>query len=306
MTYSKKLRIITKEVYIVLKKQAFMIIGMLLLTSLLVGCRMEMSRSEWCNRYGFAEDEVFDIEIGNYGFPYIDTEINGHQIKMMYDTGNMVGISVTSEVAKQLGLTKIDGIMQTRVDTGGLFLGKLNVFASAKVNVFGWEITPEMIYETFSNGIDGLLPPSLLLDYRVTIDYKNKFMGISKNSFPEKHMKKETFPLIVNPLQPGLPVIAGEVNGEQVLIMLDTGCSRTCVDEELINKLSLPANEWGYEIREVRLGSFKFPINNAKKVSYAGINRGYPGPIMLCLGSDIISKVVFTVDYPNEKVILSE
>ena len=92
MTYSKKLRIITKEVYIVLKKQAFMIIGMLLLTSLLVGCRMEMSRSEWCNRYGFAEDEVFDIEIGNYGFPYIDTEINGQQIKMMYDTGNMVGI----------------------------------------------------------------------------------------------------------------------------------------------------------------------------------------------------------------------
>ena len=64
----QKLRIITKEVYIVLKKQAFMIIGMLLLTSLLVGCRMEMSRSEWCNRYGFAEDEVFDIEIGNYGF----------------------------------------------------------------------------------------------------------------------------------------------------------------------------------------------------------------------------------------------
>lgn len=288
----------------VLKKEIFILFGILLLTASLVGCRKEMSRSEWCNKYGFKEDEVFDIEIGNYGFPYIDTEINGHQIKMMYDTGNMVGISVSSEVAKLLGLTKVDEI--TLVDTAGLSLGRFGVYESEKVKVFGREFTGEKIYETFADDIDGLLPPSLLLEHRFTIDYKNKFIGISKNSFPENRIKKETFPLIVNPSQPGMPVIEGVVNGEKVLIQLDTGCSRTCVDEKLITKFNLPANAWGYEIKDVRLGSFQFRIKNAKKVSFAGINEGYPGPIMLCLGSDTISKVVFTVDYPNEKVILSE
>ena len=288
-----------------MKKKTVILFGIWLLTIILVGCRIEMSRSEWSNKYGFEEGEVFDIEIGKYGFPYIDTEINGHQIKMMYDTGNMVGISVSLEVAKQLGLTKIDEISLMRVDTAGHFLGRFDVFESVKVKVFGREITGEKIYESSADDIDGFLPPSLLLEYRVTIDYKNKFMGISKNRFP-RNIKRESFPLIVNPLEPGLPVIEGAVNGEKVLIMLDTGCSRTCVDEKLINKLNLPANEWGYEIKDVRLGSYKFRIKNAKQVSYAGNNKGYPGPIMLCLGSDTISKVVFTVDYPNKKVIFSE
>ncbi|HHT47795.1 MAG TPA: hypothetical protein GXZ98_00680 [Firmicutes bacterium] len=99
---------------------------------------------------------------------------------------------------------------------------------------------------------------------------------------------------------------AGVVNGEKVLIQLDTGCSRTCVDEKVITKFNLPANTWGYEIKDVRLGSFQFRIKNAKKVSFAGISEGYPGPIMLCLGSDTISKVVFTVDYSDKKVIISE
>ena len=287
-----------------LKKKNLIVFGVLLLTSILAGCRVELSKREWSNKYGFEEGEVFDIEIGKYGFPYFDTEINGHQVKMMYDTGNMVGISVSSEVAKQLGLTKVDEI--TLVDTGGLLIGRFGVFESEKVKVFGRELTGEKIYETFADDIDGLLPPSLLLEYRVTIDYYNKYLGISKNSFPEKGIKKETFPLVVNPLHPGLPVIEGVVNGEKVLIQLDTGCSRTCVDEKLINKLNLPENEWGYEIKDVRLGSFKFRIKNAKKVSFAGISRGYPASIMLTLGSDTLSKVVFTVDYPNKKVFISE
>ena len=88
--------------------------------------------------------------------------------------------------------------------------------------------------------------------------------------------------------------------------MLDTGCSRTCVDEELINRLNLPENELGYEIKDIRLGSFKFRVNNAKKVSLAGVSRKYSEPIMLILGSDNISKVVFTVDYPNQTVIFSK
>ena len=122
-----------------MKKQTFLLLGILFLSSVLVGCHVEMTKSEWANKYGFEEGEVFDIEIGNYGFPYINTEINGLQIKMMYDTGNMIGISVTKEIAMQSGLNKVDEIV--RIDTGGLFIGKFDVFEDAIVKVFGREIT---------------------------------------------------------------------------------------------------------------------------------------------------------------------
>lgn len=288
----------------VLKKRIFIFLGILLLSSTLAGCRQELSIREWSNRYGFAEDEVFPLEIGEkYGFPYVDAEINGQQIKMMFDTANMVGISISAELAEQLGLDQT-GEMRC-FDSGGRCIGRFAVFEEAKVKVFGRENTAT-IYESTADDIDGFLPPSLLLNYRVTIDYRNKLMGIAKTGFPEQGIRKEVFPLIVNPLNPGMPVIAGFVNGEKVLILLDTGSSRTCVDERLVNKLNLPANERGYEIKEVRLGAFRFRIKNAKKVSLAGISERYPGPIMLILGSDTIAKVVFTVDYPNQKVIISE
>lgn len=63
-----------------MKNKPFILLGVLMLTFVLIGCRIELSKSEWSKMYGFAAGEVFDIEIGKYGFPYIDTEILQKQI----------------------------------------------------------------------------------------------------------------------------------------------------------------------------------------------------------------------------------
>lgn len=288
-----------------MKNKKIIVFGFwLLVVSLLLGCRSNTARKEWGNMYGFEKEEVFNIEIKDYGFPYIRSKINNIEINMMFDTGNMNGISVSSEISKRLKLTKIGEIIH--MDSAGNIRGSFNVFDSEKIFVFGREIKGEKIYESFSNDLDGIIPPSLLLKNRFTIDYNNKFIGVSKNSYPDTDINKEIFSLIPNKKYPGMPVVEGVVNGQKVLIQLDTGKSRTCVDESLIKKLNLPLNDRGYEINNIKLGSFNFSITNAKKTSFKGISEGYPQPIMLGIGSDIISKIVFTVDYPNEKVIISE
>ena len=77
---------------------------------------------------------------------------------------------------------------------------------------------------------------------------------------------------------------AGVVNGEKVLIQLDTGCSRTCVDEKVITKFNLPANTWGYEIKDVRLGSFQFRIKMQSQLRelarISGSNNALPCSIL--------------------------
>ena len=268
----------------------------------LLRCHSDMSRNEWAKRYGFEKGEVYNIKIRAYGFPYIETIIKNEKVSMMFDTANMTGIQVSAELAKQLKLEKIGELKH--YDSAGNIRGSYNVFDSEEIFILGKKIKGEIIYEGVSNDLEGILPPSLLLEKRFTIDYNNKFIGVSKNNFPD--IKKEGFPLISNSRYPGMPVVEGIVNGEKVLIQLDTGMSRTCIDENLVRKLNLPANNSGYEINSIKLGSYEFSVTNAKETSYQGISDGYPEPIMLGIGSDIISKIVFTVDYINERVIFSD
>jgi len=288
-------------------KKKIGIIFVLMLVYLITGCLDDvgLDHNEWADRYGFENDEVFSIEIGEYGFPYIDVKINDKDINMMFDTGNMVGLSVSTNIAEQLNLTKIGEY--TERDATGNIRGNFSIFDSEEVFVFGKNITTELI-ESFTDSFEGIIPPSLMLNKRFTIDYSNGFIGISESSFPKSIANKKTFQLITNTDFPHLnpmPVIEGVVNGQEVIIQLDTGKSRTVVDEKRIEVLDLQSNERGYKIESIKLGSFEFSVTNAKRGNFGGISRGYPGPIMLGLGSDIISEFVFTVDYQNKEVIIS-
>ncbi len=286
-------------------------IGMILviaLVLLIAGCSddMELDLNEWADRYGFEKDQVFSIDIGDFGFPYVSAKINDKDISMMFDTGNMVGFVVSFDVAEQLDLTKTGEYIER--DASGNIRGNFAIFEPEEVFVFGKSITTE-IREIFTDSFEGIIPPSLLLNKRFTIDYSNEFIGVSESRFPKSIEEKESFQLIANNEFPHLnpmPVIEGVINGQKVLIQLDTGKSRTVVDEKLIEFLNLQSNERGYEIQSLKLGSFEFSITNARKGNFSGISRGYPEPIMLGLGSDIISQFVFTVDYPNKEVIISQ
>ena len=284
------------------------LIFVLMLMYFIAGCSYDvgLDRNEWADRYDFENDEVFSIEIGDYGFPFIDVDINDKDIKMMFDTGNMVGLLVSANVAEQLDLNKIGEYIER--DASGNIRGNYDIFDSEEVFVFGKNINIK-IRESFSDSFEGIIPPSLLSNKRFTIDYSNEFIGVSENYFPKSIVKNKTFRLITNtdfPHLNSMPVIKGVVNGQEVFIQLDTGKSRTVVDEKLIEVLDLQLNKRGYKIESIKLGSFEFSVTNAKRGNFNGISRGYPGPIMLGLGSDIISEFVFTVDYPNQKVIISQ
>jgi hypothetical protein len=112
-------------------------------------------------------------------------------------------------------------------------------------------------------------------------------------------------PLIANKILPKLLVVRGSVNGHPVLIQIDTGKSRTCVDRTLATKLALPRAPRGYRIREVTIGNVTFSVSSAREESFEGISQSLPEPILLGIGSDLLSQVVFTIDYKTQLVLLS-
>ncbi len=103
----------------------------------------------------------------------------------------------------------------------------------------------------------------------------------------------------------GMIVVSGAVNGREVLIQVVTGKSRTCVARELAEALHLPKSSDGYRIDEVRLGAFPFSVTSAReKESFRGISQELSRLIQLGIGSDILSQVVMTVDYPTWRLLI--
>jgi len=94
-------------------------------------------------------------------------------------------------------------------------------------------------------------------------------------------------------------VVRGAVNGEPVLIQLDTGKSRTCVDPAFAARLGLPPAPDGVSIRELSLGGVSFLVSSAKRVSFSGISQDLPEPIAVGIGSDVLARLLLTVDYPG-------
>lgn len=257
----------------------------------------------WQKDLNYQPSELFPITIGKHGFPYVPVLVNGQEVNMAWDTGNMSGLHFTSDVAKRLGLP-VTGESK-HYGSDGKLIGTMRTYNVREMQVFGEMRKDEKAHENRRNDVDGYIGPRFVLGKRFTLDYQNKIMAVSKSPLPKQASAGAVLPMVTSPHHRGLILVWGSVNGKEVLIEVDTGKSRTSVDSALATPLGLPKTTKGFRIDEVKLGSYSFAVRSAKEVSFKGISQGLPEPIMLGVGSDVLSQVVLSVDYAQQIVMLT-
>ena len=268
------------------------------------GCRRYQKIVDWQKELEYESSEIFPIKVGKYGYPYVQVIINGQELEMAFDTGNMSGLLVAPETAKQLSLSSIGE--SKHYDSSGETIGTSRVFIVPELVVFGKVWAEEQAHEHAGSGLVGLIGPRYVYGKRFTIDYKNEVIAVSESPSSRIEQENITFPLVRSKDHIGMIVIRGEVNGYPVLIQIDTGKSRTCVDPVLVEKMNLPEVTRGYRIDEIQLGPYSFMVTSAKKVSFRGISGDLPEPILIGMGSDILSQVILSVDYLRQIVMISK
>ena len=255
----------------------------------------------WQKALGYRTTELYPIEIGKFGYPYVTASINGQKLKLAFDTANMSGLVLNSDVAARLRLPIVGE--SKSYDSSGEVVGRVRIFNVKDLNAFGQVWTDEAAYEIKTTDFDGLIGPRFLLNKRFTLDYRNKVIAISETPLPKRAETSTTLlPLIPSPTLKGMIVVRGSVNGREVLMQLDTGKSRTEVDSSLVESAKLPQTANGYRIDDIKIAPYSFSVPSARPDSFKGISEGLPGPILVGIGSDILSQVVLTVDYSRQIV----
>ncbi len=253
----------------------------------------------WQKTLNYEDRDLYPISVGKYGFPFIKVAVNGRELDLVWDTGNMAGLLLSPSIIQGLGLPVAGE--RTFYTSAGEVAGTYPSYRIDQLKAFGGTLKDERAYE-YQGDLNGLIGPRYVLSGRFTLDYKRKLIAVSGTPLPEP--VKGQLPMVICPQYPGLILVHGSVNGHEVLIEIDTGKSRTAIDPALVNLLHLPKKADGYRIGEIRLGSTKFTVAAAKELSFQGLSRQLPEPIMLGIGSDVLSKVVLTVGYPRQAVLI--
>ena len=256
----------------------------------------------WVALLGYEESELFSIHTGRFGYPFVLVVINGVPFDLPFDTGNMVGLNLRLEEIGPLGLVPAES--WNRLSSDGQVVGTFSSFSGATVEVWGEVWRDQQVFEFDDLDLPGLLGPQYLLGKRYTLDYESGLMAISERPLPADITGMESISLVESSRHPGLILFYGTVKGRRVLIQADTGKSRGTIDPVLARDLGLQENPRGFRIDDLRIGSHTFEIRSAKGVSLAAIDESLADPILLGIGSDILSRVPVTVDYIAGRLLL--
>ena len=271
------------------------------------GCQTAMDPVQWGKEYHYGVDETIPIKIGRHNFPLVPGKINTLDVNIFFDTGNFFGLEIGPGLARTLKL-RPSGNERKNYTSDGTYRYSQKGYDVESFTVFRTEFKNIEMFEMTDDTFEASVGIQDLLDGRFTIDYKNRLMGISSRPFDKEGIEIDEFPLIWNEALRGMIVIEGHVNGIETLFQIDTGKSRTTIDEDLIVRAGLKENhtlfQLGYKVDLIILGKKSFSIERAKVANFKAISEGYPKPILVGIGADILSRIVLTVDYSQKKVFI--
>ncbi len=255
----------------------------------------------WISGLGYRPSEVFPISIGRFGYPYLQVMVNHQAVNLPLDTGNMFRLVFSQTEAQQLKLP-VTGRTRSYGSNGEL-RGLRHTFKVAEVTALGRTWVDQAASEGDQPDLEGLFGPHYLLDRRFTLDYRRGLLAVSDSALPPT-LAGECLNLLPCQNEPGMPVVEGTVNGRKVLIQIDTGKSRTCVDIALVRELALPRTPDGWTIAEIKIGTWTCSVKSARADDFSALGKGLPSPILLGIGSDVLPQVLMTMDLRTNRLLL--
>lgn len=256
----------------------------------------------WVEQLGYRADQVFGAWRGRSGMPFVDVTIGERTWRLLFDTGNTVGLTLATNVLDQLGLPE-----EGRWDSFGSDGRKIGTYRRARapsVRLLGRTLTDQPIYEFSDSGLVGLVGTDALPGDRFTLDYRAELLAVGTSAVGPLPAGSFALPLTRSRRHPRMILAMGRVNGRAVLIEFDTGASRTNIDPQLARELALPETSNGVRIDSLGIGPLMFTVPSAKLVPKSGIDPALTPPIQLAVGSDILSQLVMTVDYVSGRLIV--
>ena len=232
-------------------------------TTVLTTASAVAQQPSWVAQLGYRPDEVFAVRRGYLGMPFLEVAIGDSTYWLLFDTGNMVGLTLATPLLDQLRLPESG--RWDRLDSDGRVIGSYRRVRAPVVRVLGRTLADQVIFEFSDTALGGLVGPDALPGTRFTLDYRAGILAITRSPLEGVPLGFAALPLMRSSRLPRLILASGRVNGRPVLIEFDTGASRTNIDPALVQALSLPRAGNGVRIDSLAIGPLVFAVPSARE-----------------------------------------
>lgn len=269
--------------------------------------RKNNANIKWIKDLSYEENQIYDISFNFFSpCPTVPVKIGDKKVKLLFDSGNGVGITFTTALEKEIDYKTIG--TTTELNSDGTYRGNgksillknITVFDEEYTNIISSLIDWKMCSSFKINGTIGL---KYFDNKVVTLDYNNKKIAVSNKALDYSKLKNDKYtvlPLIKSNLdkEQDLLFIEGEVNGKKSTIYIDTGSSRSFYNFDDAQR----------EI-EVKLGKKAYTFNSNKLMhGEIGFQDEFKYPLSLAINSDLLktNHFVITIDKIQNNLIIGQ
>ena len=269
--------------------------------------RVKNADIKWTIDLSYDKNQIYNVSFDDFSpCPFVPVKIGDKKVKLLFDSGNGMGITLTTALEKEINYEILGET--TELNPDGTYRGSGKSILLKNISVFDEEYTDVMsslidwkLYSSFkTNGMIGL---KYFDDKVVTLDYKNKKLAISNKALDYSKLTNEEYtvlPLIKSNLnnEQDLLFFEGEVNGEKSTIYLDTGSSNSFFNFA----------DAGAKI-EVELGEKMYTFKSNELIQdEIGFQDEFKYPLTLAINSDLLKSndFVITIDKIQNNIIISQ
>lgn len=269
-------------------------------------------KTDWISEINYLDTDLYHMKINDHGIPQIGVKLNKQEYPLILDFGNNDMMFITTELKDKIAYSL----------TGEYFLnydGSANpdmfYIKIPEVEIFGKKYTDVKAviapWERFSSKpFNGAVSMNYLNDHRFTLDYKRQLLAITSKpfSYDTSSDNYSVIDLIRIRNHTSKIFLMGKMNGIDVLIYFDTGCSKTLVNKELFDTDIISSGKRG----ALYNGTIKLQFSDISMKMENPIVRNLPSsikydyPLGMILGSDVLKYFIFTIDRTsnNNKLII--
>ncbi len=271
--------------------------------------------SMWISDLGYNENQIYRLTFnwpGDRSCPEVPIKINNKEYKVGFDTGCGVGIFLTNAIEHEIDyllLGKSEALNRDGSHRGWnkrIIIEEINVFGDTYNNIDTTISDWNMFSSKKFNGAVGL---KYFKSKVITLDYSGHRIAISDNPIDYNNLdteKYEVLPLRISTSsnQESLPFFEAELNGEEIIVYLDTGKNYSYIynPNAIATMVDKPNN---FIDIPIKIGSMEMMLIDMVEINNMAQAEGLPLPTMIELNSDQLWKnnLLVTFDLIDQRII---
>ena len=236
------------------------------------------------------------VPLVNHG-PTLSADIGGHKVRLMFDLGNAAALALPHATLDVLGITptgpgrKFMGFKGDTVESRSFEVPRLSIGSAVFMNVTGIED----FHDQASYGAQGFIGPSLLVAYRVVLDYRGGKMTLIP---PEARHIEQAGCLGTAVATPDGVAKAQTDFGDLVLVW-DTGAGVSFIRKSRIDPKHAKVVNDAVRAQHFRLNGVDFGPLGFRLIEFSE-----PPGVDGFIGGNFFARHVVCLDFPGKRILI--